>query len=213
MRSGVCAKTPVICRGPRIYLDSVTNKCLPIDSKCDQFNSLTGDCLSCLDNSQYVSSGKCVTAVCSFNQYVKKGVCIDISSSCLVYDKVNFRCNACAYGLIVGLDGNCAKIICPNRYVPNVYGNCIRVSDLCVVYNEKGACLQCIPTHIPTVDGECLQIYRQTPCIARQYLDSNNICRDADLLCDIYNNGVCTKCIMGYYLLFNNTCSNTLICK
>ena len=69
-----CSLIPVICNN-RTYFNSTINQCLPVDSKCNQFNSLNGDCLSCIDQSQYLSAGKCNTANCTNNQYLKNGIC------------------------------------------------------------------------------------------------------------------------------------------
>jgi hypothetical protein len=74
--------------------------------------------------------GACITAIdnCGVRQYIQNGDCIDINPLCQTYERVGGLCLSCIFGYKFDANRNCVRINCPDRYVPNDYGNCIKVS-------------------------------------------------------------------------------------
>lgn len=102
---------------------------------------------------------------------------MNIDPLCQNFEKIGGACIKCVWGYQYNTtQAKCVKIVCPTRYVPNDYGKCAKVSDLCDSYDAHGVCLACIPTHALQDDGTCLQVEKPNPCPARQYLGDDNNC-------------------------------------
>jgi len=108
---------------------------------------------------------------CKTNQTVLNGVCIDNDPNCAIFEKIGNKCIACAFGYRFGLNsGNvCLEIICPDRFVPNNFQNCVKVSELCLTFNSRGSCNGCIPGY-RIINGQCRRMESPVTCAARQYL-------------------------------------------
>ena len=205
--NGVCDRAPLNCTG-RTFFNNATWTCDNVDAKCGEWNLSTGTCTSCLSLVEKAVNGKCIPLedACPANQYINdKLECVDSDPLCSTFVKIGGKCITCVRGYEYNTNQTkCVKIVCPNRYVPNDFGRCARVSDLCQSYDARGVCLACIPTHALQADGVCLQIESPSPCPARQYLGDDNYCHEVSEFCEIYSRdtGMCSKCVANYFLMY-----------
>ena len=180
LENGVCSKTPLNCAG-RTWYNAVTYTCDPVNDKCREWTLGDGKCTSCLSPAEKAVNGVCVEAVstCTDKQYLDAtGTCVDADPLCQFFEKVGGKCTKCVWAYEWSVkESKCVKIVCQNRYVPNDYGKCAKVSDLCDTFDAHGVCLTCIPTHTLR-NGVCLQIETPLPCPDRQYLGQDNICHE-----------------------------------
>ena len=84
--------------GLRQYLNNGT--CLNVDSSCNTFNPLTGDCLTCWENSRTVTNGICSASTASINvpscapgTFLFQNQCISNNCSAAL---PNGKCTNCA---------------------------------------------------------------------------------------------------------------------
>lgn len=158
----------MVCTG-RTYYNVPKYICDNVSGDCKDFSSVDGRCTSCNDATKKLVNGACVTIVdnCGERQYIQNGNCFDINPLCQIFERVGGKCKSCIFGYKFDNKGNCVLINCPTGYVPNDYGNCVKVSELCVTYDIRGKCLVCVPSHLPDANGVCLQIESPSPCPAR----------------------------------------------
>lgn len=216
--NGVCALSPLTCTG-RTFFNSATWTCDNVDSKCKEWDATTGLCTSCISTSEKAVSGKCLPfdQACTSTQFVNANLdCVESDPLCEIFEKVGGKCTKCVWSYeINAAQDKCVKIVCPTRYVPNDYGKCFKVSDLCDVFDARGNCLACIPTHVLQDSGVCLQSEKPNPCPSRQYLGEDNFCHEVSPFCEIYakEGGECTKCYTNYYLMYTGECVVQTQCK
>lgn len=217
LTNGVCNRTPLTCTG-RNFFNSATWTCDKVNDKCREWGT-DGLCTSCLSATEKPVNGICVPidSTCTSTQYVdSKGNCVENDLLCDSFEKYGGKCLKCIWGYQLDAAKNqCTKIVCPTRYVPNDYGKCVKVSDLCVDFDARGNCLGCIPSHTLTSTGVCLQLESPSPCPPRQYLGDDNFCHDVSDFCEIYDrtSGMCSQCIGGYYLMYTGECVMQKNCK
>jgi hypothetical protein len=175
--------------GDRFWFDPVAYVCNPVNVQCQNYNLSSGACLSCAQTSFTLVNGTCIngTNLCTATQYISNGICINIDPLCQTFEKVGGKCLSCVFGykFANSTSTSCVIITCSNRYVPDQYGNCIQVSDLCLNYTRNGSCLACIPSHYLEPTGECLQIVAPYPCGPRQYLGFGG-CANVSANCQVF---------------------------
>lgn len=185
LTNGVCNRTPLTCTG-RNFFNSATWTCDKVNDKCREWET-NGLCTSCLSATEKPVNGICVPidSTCTSTQYVDtQGNCVENDLLCDTFEKYGGKCFKCIWGYQLDAAKNkCTKIVCPTRYVPNDYGKCVKVSDLCADFDARGNCLGCIPSHTLTSNGVCLQLESPSPCPPRQYLGDDNFCHDVSDFC------------------------------
>lgn len=205
------------CSG-RTFFNSVTWTCDNVNDKCKEWGT-DGLCTSCLSATEKPVNGVCVSidSTCTSTQFVDaQGNCVENDLLCDTFEKWGGKCLKCIWGYNLDAARNkCVKIICPDRYVPNDYGKCAKVSDLCADFDVRGNCLACIPSHTLNANGVCLQLESPAPCPPRQYLGEDNYCHDISDFCESYDRstGLCSQCVGGYYLMYTGECVMQTTCK
>lgn len=165
--------------------------------------------MTCVNASSTVVNGSCVAAIipsCANRQYALNGVCQNVNALCSTFVYIGGQCLSCIQGFLLS-NNTCIQINCPNRQVPDIYGNCKDVSPLCAVYNAIGFCITCVAGYGVDSNGDCLQYINPSPCAARQYLGFDSLCHD-NQYCNATNpwDGSCASCSAGYYLYYTGEC-------
>jgi hypothetical protein len=198
------------------YFDAVNYVCAPVSSSCATYNSLNGSCTSCVDQTNIVVNGLCISNLdnCAVNQYILSGVCLNVTPNCVNFVKIGGTCISCAQGYSLATSNNtCNAIICPNRYYADPFGNCIKVSDLCTTYTKDGSCASC-PSGYVINGASCLQVYQPATCFEALQMGISTSCTDSLQFCaTLTTRGDCSVCNAGYTL--NNVtggCDKAVTC-
>ena len=100
--------------GIRQYLNN--GSCIDVDSSCNTFNPLTGDCLTCWENSKTAIRGSCNSSVntapvpsCAIDTHLFQNQCISDNCSAAYQ---NGSCSACANTAFRLTSGQCVEIQC-----------------------------------------------------------------------------------------------------
>lgn len=120
------------------YLRSGT--CVQKNPLCSKVDIPSGNCLSCINSSYFLSNGNCI-AISSFcttyRTYFSDGNCFPVSIQCDEYDPSNGYCLSCRDNLVLSADGRCIyNEVCGNRQYPSpIDGSCQAVSSQCGNYS------------------------------------------------------------------------------
>jgi hypothetical protein len=98
---------------PRQYFHF--GSCLDVSITCGSYDAFTGQCLNCSDSSNYdLINGNCLhkTITCAANQWQANYTCINVSSTCIIFDYNNGKCLNCLNNLYqLNSDGTCTLIV------------------------------------------------------------------------------------------------------
>jgi hypothetical protein len=186
---------------------SSTGTCVDVSPLCNSFDSIFGNCLTCIYGYFLQADGGCLqgipnqagvmtTSSCPNGYYMRRGTCVVVNPLCLTFDVNSGFCTSCLDSTyFLNTAGACILIseFCGYRtYFSN--GNCLPVSNLCDTYDPStGYCLTCRDNTILTGSGTCVF---NDPCKDRQYHAPNGTCLDVSPSCDTYDssNGQCLTC-------------------
>ena len=202
-------------------------QCNAVSDQCNTWNTTNGDCTSCFPGYE-LSSGKCVLEEggeaptvngepCLPRNFVRNGVCVEVSDQCKTWNNVNGDCTSCYEGWTLR-DGDCVieggqepetvnGVPClPRNFVRN--GVCVEVSDQCNTWNNvNGDCTSCYEGWT-LKDGDCIieeggeaPTVNGVPCLPRNFV-RDGVCVEVSDQCKTWNNvnGDCTSCYEGWTL-------------
>lgn len=184
LSSGQCL-LPIPCTNRQYYRFGL---CYDVNPNCDQFDSYTGECTSCINPTQNkLINGTCVffnTLVCKEGTYVYGTICIP--NSCLVAFS-NGSCTACVSTAYYLSNGNCLPIDCgPNAYFSVKFTSCATIPATCSNFSVlTQGCQTCITGYF-SQNGVCVQPYGSANCKTWNF-----------------DKSVCSECLLGYSLILN----------
>jgi hypothetical protein len=152
-----------------------------------------------------IQEGRCVRSQvqCQARQYLKDGVCTDISPLCQLYSTDTGECFSCLEGAYLS-NNTCLTVVItcgPRQYLYNSI--CYDIPALCAQFDiPSRRCLICTTGYYLN-NASCLPIQ----CLQRHYLDGND-CKEVSILCDNYDpvSGDCLSCKYSGYSIRNGKC-------
>lgn len=170
--------------------------CYSVNPLCDSFDSYTGDCLSCLNPTQYkLASGQCVasynTVVCSDGTYAFGSICI--SNTCSAAFN-NGSCTTCISTAFYLSNGACLPINCgTNSYFSVKFNGCVSIPVACANFSVLAqACQICVTAYFLN-NGLCVQPYGSANCLTWNF-----------------NTNLCDQCLPNYSPVLNICTLNTI---
>lgn len=149
--------------------------CNNVDPSCNTFDPLTGNCFTCLDPTQTVVQGACVTAAaavtpptCAPGQTLfNNAICIP--ETCSAADATG-ACTACVNTAFVLNNGACNPVNCgTGLYFSVALGQCTFLPAQCVSFNAlTQLCASCTAGFFPDQSGGCA-----SPCPTGQFFVNN----------------------------------------
>lgn len=154
-----------------------------VNGKCRESNIL-----GCLEKD---SRGICLN--CASNYYLKDGTCSPAIKNCVTYaDDVRQNCTDCAYGFSL------------------INNLCVENSVLGCRTEVSHVCKECYKP-FKLANGNCeianCKTYNEYSCVACNcgyYLNTDGICKSAELGCVRYQRGHCTDCLPDFKLKGNS---------
>jgi hypothetical protein len=128
--NGTCTRIPLNCTG-RTWYDATNYVCAAVSDTCKDFNASNGKCISCISTEYRLIDGVCSKIVdnCKDREYLAaNGTCIAVDDLCQTFQRLGGRCTACSFGYKLDSNNKCVKIVCQARFVPNDFGECVKVS-------------------------------------------------------------------------------------
>lgn len=176
--------------------------CIDVSILCNDYDRLTGDCLSCRDASASVINGECKQVVsplagCAERQRLGFGECVNPQLNCQRYNLQTRNCEQCMSGYYLDYTGRClltGSTVCEADEIV-IQGICHQRPSNCLVVDSIGLCQTCQPNY-RNIYGQC--IFTVT-CAANQYQTSSGVCVDVSANCATFNpsTGQCITCIDG----------------
>lgn len=172
--------------------------CVDVSPLCADYDSITGDCLSCKNAGYAVREGKCLQinsplAGCAEREALGFGECVGADVFCNTFDLISGDCEECNSGYYLDYSGHCVKeAVCGAGQV-SINGECLSLPENCVKANKLGLCSACATPDFRVIQGQCVYFKR---CADRQYLNTFGQCVDVSPQCDRFNpsNGQCITC-------------------
>ena len=161
--------------------------------------SSKGECIECKDD--YILVGE------EYNFKFCKSINSDDFLNCEEIDFVKGICIKCQIGYYLNKgDRKCIKI--ENCY-ESIFGNCVKCISGYYYNKKQNKCIEKKGNLIfckQSLDEEKCDV-----CDDYHYLNENGYCTFSNFCAESIN-GTCTKCINGYYLSYDNICSETNHC-
>lgn len=222
IEKGVCNK--IICKDRQF---SASGNCVNVSPFCQTYDSIYGNCLTCIQFYFLQTDGSCVQGIssqigssqkstnsnsnidCPDGYYSRSGTCVQVSPTCGTYDSTNGRCTTCVDDsyFLNKTTGACLLLSSLCGYRNYFNGNtCQKVSDLCDQFSTTtGECLSCRDNALLSDNGKC--VYK-IKCGDRQYHGADGSCTKVSDKCGDYdeNSGQCLSCVKNYELNTGGYC-------
>ena len=161
--------------------------------------SYKGKCIECKEN--FIKIGKInELQICKFFSTEDFNHCNQIN-----YEKG--YCEKCEENYYLSLENKCLKT---KNCQESIFGNCIKC-QYGFYYNKKDEICENKTSNF-TFCKQSLNNITCEICDNNNYFDENGICITANY-CSKSTNGICTKCLSGFYLTGNSVCTNTDNCS
>jgi len=183
--------------------------CVNVSPSCNlpgQYDTLTGDCLTCRNDGYTVFNGVCLQntnplASCSARQALGFGACPDARVNCQSYNLITGDCDACLPTFFKDYAGVCTlkndNTQCPGDSV-SIQGYCVQKPANCRLVDDLGLCTTCNGNQYQLQNGQCIE---KRICGSGQYINAGGACVNAPAGCSNgrFNptTGVCLTCNDG----------------
>lgn len=200
--------------------------CTLISVFCNQYNSVTGACLSCYSGFK-ISGSQCIQdnsttdqncaswngsicLQCAFGSYFDSShVCQIVDPLCATFNNTNGFCLSCYSSYVLG-NGKCLKDT--NNTVNDPFcanfqnGICISCSKGYYFYTD-GKCTAVSPLckTYDSINGNCLSCFTGYSLSGYICIPSNDTTKDPN--CQSFVNNTCFKCSTGYFFNNNGICT------
>jgi hypothetical protein len=174
--------------------------CVAVSPSCSTYDSNTGECTSCINESYYLnqSNGACIliSNICGYRTYFYNGNCLNVNNLCDQFDSTSGNCITCRDGSFLTADYQCIfNVSCGDRQYHAADSTCTNVSDKCGDYDQNtGECLSCISSYELNIGGICCYAFNymiSTQCV--QFFSTNCLNQRPQF-------NYCLKCQTGYTL-------------